>query len=206
MFVTGVFVLFCFDVVLMQSAVSLQKKGLCSVNVKAGNCKAYFPSFYYDAESDQCECFVYTGCGGNENRFEYIEECTQTCGVAPENQKISDACRLIFKGTQTLDELLSFYDTPILDIDLRQNPESPSSSSPSPSQVPITNPALPQPLPPNVPFPQPFPSRIFPVRPSTIISSIPRPSTIISSIPRPSNIASRLVDFFRPATHSWQKT
>ncbi|KAL7645363.1 UNVERIFIED_CONTAM: hypothetical protein RMT77_003749 [Armadillidium vulgare] len=200
MFVTGVFVLFCFDVVFMQSAVSLQKNGLCSVNVKAGNCKAYFPSFYYDAESDQCECFVYTGCGGNENRFEYIEECTQTCGVVPENQKISDACRLIFKGTQTLDDLLSFYDSPILDIDLRQNPEPPSSSSPSPSpspsEVPTTRPALLPPLPPNVPFPQPYPSRIFPVRPSTIISSIPRPSSI----------ASRLVDFFRPATHSWQKT
>lgn len=35
--------------------------------------------FYYDSDSGMCEQFVYKGVGGNENRFEALEQCLEAC-------------------------------------------------------------------------------------------------------------------------------
>ncbi|XP_061398191.1 male accessory gland serine protease inhibitor-like [Musca vetustissima] len=43
------------------------------------SCNAYFPSWSYVAEANECRNFVYGGCGGNENRFDSLEECEQKC-------------------------------------------------------------------------------------------------------------------------------
>uniref|UniRef100_A0A131XKU9 BPTI/Kunitz inhibitor domain-containing protein n=1 Tax=Hyalomma excavatum TaxID=257692 RepID=A0A131XKU9_9ACAR len=35
--------------------------------------------YYYDPKNQSCELFVYSGCEGNENRFEDMRECEVTC-------------------------------------------------------------------------------------------------------------------------------
>uniref|UniRef100_A0A8R1HL76 BPTI/Kunitz inhibitor domain-containing protein n=1 Tax=Caenorhabditis japonica TaxID=281687 RepID=A0A8R1HL76_CAEJA len=36
-------------------------------------------SFYYDTRTKVCQPFLYTGCGGNDNRFATSKECRDTC-------------------------------------------------------------------------------------------------------------------------------
>jgi len=53
----------------------------CDLPAEVGVCRGNFPRFYFDRTTGQCHEFVYGGCGGNENNFESIEECQQSCGV-----------------------------------------------------------------------------------------------------------------------------
>jgi len=48
------------------------------------NCRAMLKRWYYDSPSETCKLFVWSGCGGNDNRFESRDECENRCrGVMP---------------------------------------------------------------------------------------------------------------------------
>lgn len=51
----------------------------CYLPSVCGNCKALFRRFFFNASSQQCEEFIYGGCGGNRNNFETKGECFQAC-------------------------------------------------------------------------------------------------------------------------------
>ena len=51
----------------------------CSQPPLTGNCRALIKRFYYDSTNNSCTGFVYGGCGRNDNNFESLEECLQTC-------------------------------------------------------------------------------------------------------------------------------
>lgn len=51
----------------------------CNLPQASGLCLAYFPSFFYNPRTGQCESFIYGGCQGNANRFESLVECEQQC-------------------------------------------------------------------------------------------------------------------------------
>ncbi|OXB57602.1 hypothetical protein ASZ78_010564 [Callipepla squamata] len=51
----------------------------CYLPSVCGNCKALFIRFFYNVSSQQCEEFIYGGCGGNRNNFETMRECSQAC-------------------------------------------------------------------------------------------------------------------------------
>nr|XP_013813994.1 PREDICTED: kunitz-type protease inhibitor 4 [Apteryx mantelli mantelli] len=58
----------------------------CYLPSVCGNCKALFVRFFYNVSSQQCEEFIYGGCGGNRNNFETKGECFQACshvGIQP---------------------------------------------------------------------------------------------------------------------------
>ncbi|KAJ0057123.1 hypothetical protein NL108_002052 [Boleophthalmus pectinirostris] len=49
-------------------------------------CLAYMPQFFYNSTSQECEEFIYGGCGGNQNRFGSKIKCLETC--RPHFQKL----------------------------------------------------------------------------------------------------------------------
>uniref|UniRef100_A0A131YNU7 Tissue factor pathway inhibitor n=1 Tax=Rhipicephalus appendiculatus TaxID=34631 RepID=A0A131YNU7_RHIAP len=55
------------------------KKNVCSLAADSGSCKGYNPKWMYDHKKDICWGFVYSGCGGNANRFSTCLECMKRC-------------------------------------------------------------------------------------------------------------------------------
>ena len=53
---------------------------ICTLDPETGPCKALFRKFFYNSTTDQCELFIYGGCGGNDNRFDTRSECISACG------------------------------------------------------------------------------------------------------------------------------
>jgi len=43
-------------------------------------CFGYFPRYFFNETSEQCEAFIYGGCFGNENNFERENDCKARCG------------------------------------------------------------------------------------------------------------------------------
>lgn len=69
----------------------------CSQPKLVGNCRGYFKNYYYDNERQTCVPFVYGGCGGNDNRFNTVEECMDTCHSpgCPDHERRNLPSRLI---------------------------------------------------------------------------------------------------------------
>ncbi|BHF79609.1 serine-type endopeptidase inhibitor activity [Sparganum proliferum] len=72
-----------FVAALVLAGLSEGRPGPCNEPIDPGMCMAYFPMFAYNSETGRCEEFVYGGCGGNENRFETLEDCQYTCQKRP---------------------------------------------------------------------------------------------------------------------------
>ncbi|KAK5647606.1 hypothetical protein RI129_002498 [Pyrocoelia pectoralis] len=72
------------------SPVPSTELSICYVPVDTGNCSDSIPSYYYDPNAQKCLAFVYTGCGGNANRFTSEEQCERQCG----RFRGLDVCRL----------------------------------------------------------------------------------------------------------------
>jgi len=53
----------------------------CFLPKAIGHCRGFFPSYYYNRVSKKCELFNWSGCGGNNNRFETLESCQTRCPV-----------------------------------------------------------------------------------------------------------------------------
>ncbi|XP_060698512.1 amyloid-beta precursor protein [Hemiscyllium ocellatum] len=51
----------------------------CSQPMDEGSCSHYELLWYYSPESNECRPFVYSGCGGNSNRFSSKQECIDRC-------------------------------------------------------------------------------------------------------------------------------
>ncbi|XP_059132369.1 kunitz-type protease inhibitor 2 isoform X1 [Peromyscus eremicus] len=51
----------------------------CVPKAVTGPCRAAFPRWYYDAEKNSCDSFIYGGCRGNKNSYLSREACMQRC-------------------------------------------------------------------------------------------------------------------------------
>ena len=74
-------------------AMMLTDVDACMEPVDVGPCREAHGRYFYDADRGVCQEFVYGGCGGNLNRFDYLDECEQTCMQSSGNMllKISTA-------------------------------------------------------------------------------------------------------------------
>lgn len=56
----------------------------CLLPLDPGSCDMEIMQMYYDAASMSCKEFLFSGCGGNTNRFASFVQCQITCeGVRP---------------------------------------------------------------------------------------------------------------------------
>jgi hypothetical protein len=55
----------------------------CELPPETGACLAAFLRWYFDPATGTCERFTWGGCGGNENRFETVDNCLHACGLTP---------------------------------------------------------------------------------------------------------------------------
>ena len=70
----------------------LSSNNECNLPKAAGLCLAYFPSYFYNTHTGECESFVYGGCQGNANRFESRTECEQNCKAGTTRPDLDAAC------------------------------------------------------------------------------------------------------------------
>ena len=61
---------------------SLNTSDQCELEPDPGMCKAYFPKYYFDKETQTCQEFIYGGCGGVVP-FDTLEKCNQQCTKNP---------------------------------------------------------------------------------------------------------------------------
>ena len=52
---------------------------ICKLPSAMGDCKGLFTKYFYDSSTGLCTQFTYSGCGGNANRFETLNECESAC-------------------------------------------------------------------------------------------------------------------------------
>ncbi|XP_015036064.2 male accessory gland serine protease inhibitor-like [Drosophila pseudoobscura] len=58
------------------------KNPICGLPATSSRfCHYTFDSFTYDPKTNECEMFVYSGCGGNENLWGQKELCEMKCKV-----------------------------------------------------------------------------------------------------------------------------
>ncbi|XP_038641952.1 kunitz-type protease inhibitor 2 isoform X2 [Scyliorhinus canicula] len=64
----------------------------CNAPKKVGNCRAAFPRWYFDTQTQTCTKFMYGGCKGNKNNYESEQDCIATCAghqeILPEPHKL----------------------------------------------------------------------------------------------------------------------
>ncbi|KAL5970429.1 Kunitz-type serine protease inhibitor 2 [Taenia solium] len=63
------------------------EEDVCSLPIEGGQCRGYVKSYGYNSAEDRCVRFVYTGCGGNPNRFKYKINCLRACVKYYKRQK-----------------------------------------------------------------------------------------------------------------------
>lgn len=66
----------------------------CKLRKDPGPCLAYLEMFFFNDDTKKCEKFVYGGCKGNENRFQTVEECENSCSSEQDNDKVDNICTL----------------------------------------------------------------------------------------------------------------
>ncbi|XP_037810791.1 male accessory gland serine protease inhibitor-like [Lucilia sericata] len=74
-----------FAILALISSAAAIKNAVCGLrhsmdgNEDGFSCDAYFPSWSYKADNNECVEFVFGGCGGNANRFHSLQECEAMC-------------------------------------------------------------------------------------------------------------------------------
>uniref|UniRef100_A0A670KEG2 BPTI/Kunitz inhibitor domain-containing protein n=1 Tax=Podarcis muralis TaxID=64176 RepID=A0A670KEG2_PODMU len=52
---------------------------ICKIAKSHGSCRGNYPRYFFNVETLQCEKFIYSGCGGTENNFVSLTDCTHGC-------------------------------------------------------------------------------------------------------------------------------
>ncbi|CAN0069874.1 unnamed protein product [Lampetra planeri] len=55
----------------------------CRLPMSEGDCDEHAVRWFYHLGEDECQPFIYGGCGGNENRFDSEERCVRACRLTP---------------------------------------------------------------------------------------------------------------------------
>uniref|UniRef100_A0A7E4W9T4 Papilin n=1 Tax=Panagrellus redivivus TaxID=6233 RepID=A0A7E4W9T4_PANRE len=61
----------------------------CEYQAAYGDCRSRIPMHFFDQTSKKCVEFIYSGCGGNDNKFATFDECDETCGSKARHQALT---------------------------------------------------------------------------------------------------------------------
>jgi len=53
----------------------------CEQDKAPGKCRGFQKKYFHNKNAKKCQEFIYTGCQGNENNYDSLDECEATCGV-----------------------------------------------------------------------------------------------------------------------------
>ncbi|KAL8183725.1 UNVERIFIED_CONTAM: hypothetical protein K2H54_049758 [Gekko kuhli] len=67
-----------------------EKPSFCLLEDDPGICRGMISRYFYNKESQQCEKFLYGGCLGNQNNFESLRECQDSCQNSPNSLQTED--------------------------------------------------------------------------------------------------------------------
>ncbi|XP_017026937.3 kunitz-type serine protease inhibitor homolog alpha-dendrotoxin-like [Drosophila kikkawai] len=63
----------------MQYSMFRRRYDICHLPMQPGKCRHGVKAWYYNHVTKKCQRFIYTLCGGNENRFYTNKECMDYC-------------------------------------------------------------------------------------------------------------------------------
>uniref|UniRef100_UPI00398F387B carboxypeptidase inhibitor SmCI-like n=1 Tax=Pristiophorus japonicus TaxID=55135 RepID=UPI00398F387B len=58
----------------------------CMAPADKGDCNASINKYFYNHYIDNCETFIYSGCGGNQNNFDSKQMCRRSCRKGTKRQ------------------------------------------------------------------------------------------------------------------------
>ncbi|XP_019848705.1 PREDICTED: LOW QUALITY PROTEIN: uncharacterized protein LOC105316719 [Amphimedon queenslandica] len=82
----------------------------CILPHNPGPCHGEYPRWFFNSSSGSCEPFLYSGCGGNINRFSSLQQCIQSCGCG---NGTAMSCSTDLCETSSCEG----YDNPLCEID-----------------------------------------------------------------------------------------
>jgi len=92
-------------VIIQQEQHQEETSPYCQLPMLVGRCKAAFPRWFYDSNTNTCKQFVFGGCGGNMNNFERKQDCEESCLV--KTNTVKRAPIPIVEITRTDDDICS---------------------------------------------------------------------------------------------------
>ncbi|VDK69995.1 unnamed protein product [Onchocerca ochengi] len=85
---------------------------VCTMKMDRGHCELGVTKWYYNMDAGQCNVFMYTGCGGNGNRFSSKAECEHLCTseiVFYTSNEETDICQLDRESGPCDDPVTQWY-------------------------------------------------------------------------------------------------
>lgn len=70
----------------------------CSYPPAPGTCEDRVRNYFFNSERRQCEVLIYSGCGGNENRFSSNLDCLHACNPDSRSDNVHLPTVLIHDG------------------------------------------------------------------------------------------------------------
>ena len=90
----------------MHKRLTLMTNRMCKQPIEAGSCNETLPRWAFDEGQKKCVPFYYSGCEGNSNSFETIDECEQKCPDAfPPELEVVNKILNIEEGTEAVLEI-----------------------------------------------------------------------------------------------------
>nr|XP_040566884.1 papilin-like [Lepeophtheirus salmonis] len=85
----------------------------CYLPKEKGHCYRSISRYYYNSKIRKCETFVYTGCGGNLNNFEALQDCENVClNHVPDSNELEDKdTGKNSEGEKSMVELLPYLES-----------------------------------------------------------------------------------------------
>ncbi|KAK0412851.1 hypothetical protein QR680_006447 [Steinernema hermaphroditum] len=82
---------------------------VCKMPKAAGDCKRPVTKWHYNPESKTCSNFMWSGCGGNGNRFSSKAECEHLCALEEKVENANNVCELERDSGPCTDAVSQWY-------------------------------------------------------------------------------------------------